>query len=282
MLAQSFLSVVQVGALGLLVMIPAAAIDTYDRVAGDALREARGRAEAAEEHDSVIAAIAEALLSPPAAPDGWELASRQEVAFGRLPGDSMQILVDRTTDRFLVVVIDVAGHGSLAALQAYRLRAEAEALWREGLPAGRIVASLASSVEDLGTIATAVVLAVDRGSGSFTYVNAGHPAPLVVHGARLTRLDPTAPILGAGLPLGATEGTGRMDHGDLLVTVTDGVIEARRRGGEPLGEPRVETLVRTWAPHGPEQVASMCLDAARHHAKLRLPDDALVLVLRRP
>jgi serine phosphatase RsbU (regulator of sigma subunit) len=70
-------------------------------------------------------------------------------------------------------------------------------------------------------------------------------------------------------------------HDDLVVLFTDGVSEARRPGGDILGSEAVYRLIAHWAHEGPATVVATCVDAARLHAGLRLPDDALIFALRR-
>ena len=67
----------------------------------------------------------------------------------------------------------------------------------------------------------------DPAHGRFSYVMAGHPAPIV-----LPRIGPAAPLQGGGLPIGMIEHATFDDEavtlqlGDRLYFYTDGVIEA--------------------------------------------------------
>jgi hypothetical protein len=196
LLAQSILTVVQAGALGALVMVPAAAIDHLDRAASEAARLARRQLEAEIARDDVVRIVADQLIGAPSAPEGWDLAVRQEPAVGELAGDVIDVVVVDDDQTMLVVMIDVAGHGTGPALQGYRLRVEMVALWREGLSPAAILARVNRTVLALDTIASAVVMEVQLQTGDLTYANAGHPAPAHWSTGELATWERTGPMLG--------------------------------------------------------------------------------------
>lgn len=283
-LALSFVTIVQVGALGALAMVPAGAIDELDRVAARARRDTRQITETARARDDVSRTISDQLLASASAPAGWQLAIRQEPAYGLLAGDVVEVLHDEA--RLLLAVVDVAGHGTGPALQAYRLRVELGALWSRGVPLDELVGYLDHTVCELGTIATGVFADVDLCSGRTRYVNAGHPAPALVHDGRVTAWERTGPLLGVHLAQGRGVGARQvaeavLRRGDLFVAFTDGLSEARRARGPQLGDEVIRRLVGQWAQEGPDAVADACLDAARAHTGDRLGDDAVIVALRR-
>lgn len=277
-LVQSFVTVFQVGALGALAMVPATAIDELDRVAAQAQREARQYDETVRARDEVRRTIGAELLASATAPAGWDVAIRQEPAYGMLAGDAIEVLHDE--HRLLVALIDVAGHGTGPALQAYRLRVELGALWSRAASLDEIVARLDRSLLALGTIATGVFVDVDVRTGIARYVNAGHPAPALVHDGRVSAWDRTGPLLGL-----ERDGRGvvevQLQRGDVFVAFTDGLSEARHHRGPQLGDDVVRRLIGQWAHEGPDAVADACLNAAKEHTMDRLADDALVVALRR-
>ncbi len=277
-LALSFVTVVQVGILGALAMVPAIAIDQLDRVAAQARRDTRQVVETAQARDEVHRTIGAELLVNASAPAGWGLAVRQEPAYGMLAGDAVEILHDE--HRLLVAVIDVAGHGTGPALQAYRMRVEMGVLWARGVPIDGLVAHLDHTVAHLGTIATGVFVDIDLRSGWTRYVNAGHPAPALVHDGKVTAWERTGPLLGLG---GATRRVVEtaLRRGDVFVAFTDGLSEARRERGTQLGDDVIRRLIGQWAHEGPDAVADVCVNAAREHTGDRLADDAVVVALRR-
>src|SRR4029079_11094329 len=94
--------------------------------------------------------------------------------------------------------------------------------------------------EELFVTVFAAVLNLD--TGVLEYCNAGHDRPYVI--APGGGLVPRAG--GAGPPLCALDGfdyeaaTYRLERGDLLCLITDGVTDARNPAGELFGRPRLE------------------------------------------
>jgi phosphoserine phosphatase RsbU/P len=122
---------------------------------------------------------------------------------------------------------------------------------------------------------TAVLVQV-LGDGSAVVVNCGHPAPLLVRGGRATELDPPepAPPLGLGPrpePLRLT-----LALGDRILLYTDGVSEARARGGFfPLQAAAAFALVSADLEAGLE---SLWAELQRHVAGQLHDDVALLLI----
>jgi serine phosphatase RsbU (regulator of sigma subunit) len=122
---------------------------------------------------------------------------------------------------------------------------------------------------------TAVLVQV-LGDGSAIVLNCGHPAPLLVRAGRATELDPPepAPPLGLGPrpePLRLT-----LALGDRILLYTDGVSEARARGGFfPLQAAAAFALVSADLEAGLE---SLWAELQRHVAGQLHDDVALLLI----
>jgi sigma-B regulation protein RsbU (phosphoserine phosphatase) len=89
----------------------------------------------------------------------------------------------------------------------------------------------------------------DAENHTFTYANAGHNPPLVVHnapdeGRGVTWLNPTGPAIGLVEEAEYSEKTIQLSPGDLLVMYTDGVTEAVNSKNEEFGQWRLEALVK--------------------------------------
>lgn len=278
-LVQSVMTISQVLALGLLVMVPLSAADEVEQRAEETLREARAVRERVGEQDVISGAIVGLLLDPPPSPPGWEVGFRQTAAFAALPGDSCQVLAC-PDGRFLVSVLDLAGHGTGPALQALRLRFEISALWCAGVPLGAIADVMARSVTEMNTIATGVLLVVDADGGGCEYVNAGHPPVIALTGSSTDTWGRTASLFGLG---DASHEPQRraLGRGAMLVLYTDGITESRGPDSRQLGGGAIEHAIRVHAPAGAQAIADACIDLALAHSHTRLSDDALALVLRR-
>jgi phosphoserine phosphatase RsbU/P len=143
---------------------------------------------------------------------------------------------------------DVAGKGTPAALVMTMVRALVRTFWDEdtlSAAAARINRALLDTVP-AGRFATAVLARLDPASGRLDYVNAGHPAPLVIRARGGLEV-----LESGGLPLGLFDGmpytAGRvnLERGDTVLLFSDGVLEAGgSTGGEEFGTDRLASLAR--------------------------------------
>lgn len=125
-----------------------------------------------------------------------------------------------------LLVGDVVGHGVRAAAVMAQLRTAV----RMQLHAGAGIAEALQAVDDFATeipgaaSATLCVLRLDPG-GDVEYCTAGHPPPLTLTADGIARyLEPTgARPLGYGHPF--TTRTTHLDHGDVVLLYSDGLIE---------------------------------------------------------
>ena len=177
-----------------------------------------------------------------------------------------------------LLVGDVRGKG----LDAVRLAGVVLGSFRDAAQDRPDLAQVAAALDRSVTRAigpedfvTAVLVQVDT-DGSAIVVNCGHPAPLLVRGGRATELDPpeSAPPLGLGPrpePLRV-----RLALGDRILLYTDGVSEARARGGFfPLQAAAAFALVSADLEAGLE---SLWAELQRHVAGQLHDDVALLLI----
>lgn len=134
---------------------------------------------------------------------------------------------------FNAAVLDVSGKGSTAASRAVLLGGAVSGLIG-ALEPGRVLPATNDYLVRQGWtdgFATATHVAVDLNSGDFCLGSAGHPAAVQFH-AGTGRWEPLR--TGAGVVLGILEDldetdyprlVGRLDHGDVLVLYSDGVVE---------------------------------------------------------
>ena len=164
-------------------------------------------------------------------------------------------------------MIDAMGHGLGAALMstlavgAYR-HARRFDVGLEGLYAAMDEAVASQFGAD--KFVTAQMARLDVGSGLLQWVNAGHPAPLLLRGGRIVaELDsPTTLPVGFG---GATPVVTKraLERGDRVLFFTDGVTEEDRRIGAELGTTRLKDLIeRTGIAEEPVQETVRLLSRA--------------------
>ena len=122
----------------------------------------------------------------------------------------------------------------------------------------------------------------DPVSGLIQYANAGHIPPLLVRGGAIQELPST------GLPIGLFPasrlqvGEARLEPGDSLLLVTDGILEAGNPMTDDFGETRWTELAATLGGLPAEQAMAMIFDAVLTFEGTTPPsDDKTVVVLCR-
>ena len=197
-------------------------------------------------------------------------------------GDSFDYALD---DHVLhLAVFDAMGHGLEAAIMATVV----VAAYRHGRRSAASLPDLYVHMDDVlaashpGRFATAQVGRLDTVTGVLSWVNAGHPAALLVReGGAVSEL--TGPItrpVGFG---GATPSvqTVQLAPGDRVLFFTDGVVEERLEDGGQFGEARLSEVVERSGADGlgvaeTVRLLSHTLMAARGG---RTSDDASLLLV---
>lgn len=192
-------------------------------------------------------------------------------------------------DRLFFLVGDVSGKGLPSSLFMAVSKAlyKSIALRRTGQVAAMMRAADAEINRDNaeGLFVTVLAGILDAATGELEYANAGHePAYLLPRAGRaLLRL-----AAGAGPPLCAVDdfpyeaGRHRLEPGDTLCVVTDGVTEAARPGDELYGRKRLESLLGSLgeAESAREVGEALRQDVARFTNGAERSDDLAILVLR--
>jgi hypothetical protein len=179
-----------------------------------------------------------------------------------------------------LLVGDVRGKG----LDAVRLAGVVLGSFRDAAQDRPDLAQVAAALDRSVTRAigpedfvTVVVVQVAT-DGSAIVVNCGHPAPLLVRGGRATALDPPEPAPPLGLGPRPELLRLRLALGDRILLYTDGVSEARARGGFfPLQTAAAFALVSADLEAGLE---SLWAELQRHVAG-QLHDDIALLLIER-
>ncbi len=199
-------------------------------------------------------------------------------------GDAMDYAVDE--DVAQLAVFDAMGHG----LQASLLSSLAVGAYRNARRAGRGLADVGLAIDAaLGSqfggerFVTALLCELDIERGTLRWVNAGHPAPLLLRGGRVVKTLEARPDrpLGLGLNERLDVHTEALEPGDRVFAYTDGVIEARDEQGEQFGLGRlVDFLERADASDEPVPETMRRLSkAVLAHQRDELQDDATHLML---
>ncbi|KAB1911098.1 PP2C family protein-serine/threonine phosphatase [Micromonospora sp. AMSO31t] len=198
-------------------------------------------------------------------------------------GDAFDYALDG--GRLTLAVLDGVGHGLPATLTTSVALAALRAARRAGgglaEQVAAVDAALFSQWRD-GRFVTAVLAEVEVDTGRVRYVNAGHPAPVLLRRGRAVRAltGGRRPPLGLNLP-GGEPGEARLEPDDRLLLYTDGVTEARDAAGEMFGLPRLadlaERLIGADLP-GPETLRRLSRAVAAYRGTASRDDASMVLV----
>lgn len=241
---------------------------------------------AARREEMSLAAEMQWALMPPltAGTPEVSLAAMLEPAY-EVGGD----LVDYSLEPGLakVAVFDAVGHGIEASLLASLAVGSYRNRRRAGAPLPELAAAVDAAVGrqfDRRLFTTAVMATLDVRSGSFTWVNAGHPRPLLLRDSRVVKelVGRPGPPLGVGLlRRSLTVNEEQLQPGDRVLLYTDGVVEARTPGGALFGMDRlIDFIVRAEQEDEPipETMRRLSHALLEHQGANRRDDATLMLV----
>lgn len=248
----------------------------------------------ARRHLVEMAEALQASLLPPRPPTvpGLDLAVRYRAAGGggMVGGDFFDIF-PMPDGEWVIVIGDVSGRGpraaALTALARYTLRAAAV-----GAPspsaALRVLndvvrRELESAYEGDERFLTAAYLTVSPSIGGLAVRIAcgGHPVPLARRvSGEVDVIRCEGELIGAFDAHEALDEAVELRPGEVLVLVTDGVLEARN-GGEEFGEERLRAVVASAGDGPAAQLADAIEEAVLGHVGGLTPDDDVAIVVVR-
>jgi serine phosphatase RsbU (regulator of sigma subunit)/CHASE3 domain sensor protein len=254
-------------------------VDTMRRHLLDELDATRRASEALVLGQPAVRALQTALSQLPPVPPGLEVSAQIESAEGVLAGDFLDI-VDLGDGRVVVVLGDVSGHGPEAAVVGLRLKSALSSMLRTASVGDVLAAVRDGLVGEAELFATVFVAVVDTSADRMTYVNAGHPPPLLVGAGAPVELQPTGPLVSGVL----TEATWQVEThafgpGTSLLAFSDGLIEARDAAGVEFGMSGVRSVLADGGL-SPDQLVTRMRSAVRDHAAAQR-DDVTILVVHR-
>jgi serine/threonine protein phosphatase PrpC len=187
-----------------------------------------------------------------------------------------------------VAVFDSMGHGLGAAQLAGLAVGAYRNARRAGLPLQQKALAIDEALRDQHggeRFVTAVLGRLDLDTGEFTWISAGHPAPLLLRDHKvvgaLEMTEPCQPLglldLAGGAPPPVQ--TESLQPGDRLLLFTDGVDEARGRDGSFFGMQRLAEFVARQSASGEPtpEVMRRLQRAVLEHQQGHLQDDATTL-----
>jgi len=184
-------------------------------------------------------------------------------------------------DGILTVAIgDATGHGAKAGTMVTAIKGLLSADFaKESLSGFLGAAARAVRRMDLERMAMAVALA-RLSPGALTVSSAGMP-PVLVYRRKTGKVEeialPGMPL--GGMPCDYHEHRVGVEEGDSVLLTTDGLPELANAEGDPLGYPRVRTLLAECGAKSPEEIVASLTAAAEAWTGGQPPKDDMTLVV---
>ncbi len=270
--------------LSVFVGLPITAYELLKRRLADSIARLK-EAEYAEKELELARAIQQRLL-PPAEVEGPGFAVAARCVPARHVGGDFYDVFHLDDGKLGLAVADVAGKGMGAALIMATAKAVVPLLATSADPATTLAALDGKLGRELGKREfVALAFAVyDPASGELRLGNAGLPDPYLLRRGEAPR---ALACPGPRLPLGLKAGVVRealalrLAPGERVLFLSDGLPEAPRPDGEPLGYAALEALLDLPGNGRPAEAVEALLSRVAAEAGAAPGDDATVLLLER-
>jgi len=240
------------------------------------------------ERELQVAQQVQSSLMPGQVPqvEGWDIAAYWNSA-REVSGDFYDFF-RRQNGHLGIVVADVVDKGVPAALfMAFSRTTLRASLARPLSPAESIAETnrLICADDAYGMYLTLAYVEVEAGSPHLTYVNAGHPPPLMCTPGQpgIVPLERTGKLIGVLEDIEYRHKQVEVEAGSFIVLYTDGVTEATNLGGEEFGEQRLkDLLLESQTSASAEDLLRAITDALDDfRSKAKQSDDITLVVLRK-
>ncbi|MGA8102387.1 MAG: SpoIIE family protein phosphatase [Candidatus Acidiferrales bacterium] len=188
--------------------------------------------------------------------------------------------------RLALVLADISGKGLFASLLMASLQASlrSQAMLEQRCDTAKLVGRLNEQLFQNTTddrYATMFYAEYDTVTRILCYTNAGHLAPMLLHGGQVTRLDTGGTAIGLFEQFDWEEGRVEVRPGSVLVIFTDGLTEPENVYGEEFGGKRLIDVAQRNKDASCEQIANRLIDAAEQWGgTAEQADDMTVVVAR--
>lgn len=119
-------------------------------------------------------------------------------------------------------------------------------------------------------------------NGQLIYVNAGHPAPLLIHKEQVQKLKATGLILGAVPEITLNRAYVQMEPDSVLVMYTDGLFERENREEVDYSIGRIKRLVVEHQDKSAQEILDLLFeDAFEYGGRTNWEDDSTLVVIKR-
>ncbi len=235
-----------------------------------------GLREAAEIQSSLLPDVAPSF--PP-----FEMAQRSHPA-EEVGGDFFDYRNVLAEEILGIAIGDASGHGLPAAL----LVRDVVIGLRMGLEKDLRIASVFQRLNrvihesTLSSKFISVFYAELERDGTLTYVNAGHPSPLLISKSSVERLSVGGTVIGPLPEVRFKRGLALLPPEACLVMCTDGIMERRNPAEEFYGENRlIETVRRNLGRPAPDILAAVFKECEAFGDQRPFEDDATLVIVKR-
>lgn len=235
--------------------------------------------------DLASAAAIQKTLLPVRLPESDEI----EAAFEFLPceqvGGDLVSLVRYDDDNWLAYVLDVAGHGTRAAMITVSVAQFLQV--SSGLPflsPAQIMKALDREFpfSRFNSFFTIIYGVVNLKRKTFTYCNSGHPNPVLLQPGRPPCfVEGAGPMLGLGLSVPWPEVTVDLSCGRSMILYTDGLVECINDSGKLFGEDRLKEMLNRLQFQSAGCLArTIMTEMNEFMGKVKFQDDFTLLTLK--
>ena len=185
----------------------------------------------------------------------------------------------------LLIIADVSGKGPAAALRAAMVQGIVHAVSKHStdlLYLMRVINDCIRLRSGNRNFVTAFLGLLDE-KGDFRYTNGGHDPPLCIRtsGQVMSLTEGAGPLLGILKNPEYTQGSIRLDPGDLLLLFTDGVTDSEDERGDPFGGGRILRWAATQSSQSPEAVRDSLMGVVKEFCGDRRQADDLTFLIAR-
>jgi phosphoserine phosphatase RsbU/P len=254
----------------------------------------RREAERRAAQELEMAKQTQAKLLPQAPPALKTLDCKGVCLQARHVGGDYYDFLDLGRERLGLVIGDVSGKGTPAALLMANLQAHLRNLcatyWNRPFTPFALdqPARFLQTVNRLfcenttdSAYATLFFAEYDDNTQRLRYANCGHPPALLLRNdRRLERLDSTCTVLGLSKGWECGVGEISLSPGDDLVLYTDGVTESFNEAGDEFGEQRLIEALRQHCELSPQAMLSSLAEKVQQFSPHQQQDDITLVVAR--
>ncbi len=224
-------------------------------------------------------------------PEGWEIATvfhpAREVAGDfydvfTLPDDHVGLVIADVCDKGVGAALFMALVRSLIRAFSEQIAANPTDALQSVSMTNTYIARNHHNNQSRHMFATLFFGVLNPYTGKLTYVNGGHDAPVLTGKAGIkTFLNVTGPAVGLAADTTFTQAETTIEPGDILISFTDGVTEARSIEGNLFTEERLMTLLQTPAPTARGLLEQISAKVSQHIADNTPSDDITMLAVQR-